>query len=74
MKETGSAAVLCDNEVVRFEAVTIAVLALSITHDAEKLPMRASWHRVGETGTLPMNDSWFNPIKLTKFWPQHRAV
>ena len=73
MNETGSGAALSE-EADRFETETMAVLSLSITQEPETLPMMASLHKVGDTGTLLIWASWFNPIKLAKFWPQHRAV
>ena len=69
MNETGSS-----DELDMFETETMTVLELTMTHEPAKVPMRASLHRVGATGALLMWVSRFDPIKLTKFWPQHRAV
>jgi hypothetical protein len=52
INDTGKVNVLPDDEFERFNAVTMAVVALSITHEAETFPMRAPLQRVGETGTL----------------------
>jgi hypothetical protein len=62
------------DELEIFEKEIMAALELSITQDPEKLPIRAPLQRVGETGTLLMYVSRLDPIKLTKLWPQHRAV